>query len=875
MIFKKMGLLPLLLTGTLLTGSASLHAQSIKVFSRYNYYLSSEQGSIVCALPDSLPAGDYHLLLLWDVNTLYAPERLQDHLLTITPDLQKLPMGTTTLQYRLTKSGQTAQTGSVDIVRLAPKPNTVQVDQLTGGLVVDGSPFFPFGFYCRPVGDLPEREVVHGFNMIGPYQDNLPSGYASRKAYMDRCAQLGVKVQYAVNSLIGGGHNGAKGVALSEPEKLDLLKKEILAFRDHPALLSWYINDEPDGQGRPPEILEAAYKLIHELDPYHPVSVVFMMPARAGDFRHTMDIAMTDPYPIPGPADKVMDDLGKYIRAYRYEKSVWLVPQAFGGQEMWTREPTAQEIRVMTYMGLVSGAKGIQYYTHAAGNLNPQSVSAWSACSDIAVETAQMSAFLLSADPAPPVTSDDPKILARAFRYKGNLLIMAVNNENRPKQLSLNCPVAGDTSLGREAAVWFDNRRVPFNDGHISDMIDAYGTRVYLVRAQTHKDERLSKTNMTFNPGFEEIVNPGLPVGANTKRTSQQKADPGATFFADPGQSVEGMFSLRLITPTDSGGDKIRLLPMVMNKNDSYTVSVWAKARQKDKMPVFRLAIDSMGQSHDFELTATWKRYSFTFGAPSTTTNAILTLELLQQGTAWFDLLQASPDPVIGYTINTDHTAAVTISSSTDNAGIRYAIDKEPTTASPVYRQPIPVTKACTVYAGIVEGDKIIAGSKIFVPVNRALGKPVSFVNPFAKQYSAAGDGSLTDGLMGTTAFKGGNWLGFSGTDMNATVDLQQQETVNEVTTSFLCDPNSGIFLPTEITVYTSADGVKFEPAGKVLNTQENLRGEPFLQRFSIKLKGRPAHYIRVIAKGFGPIPEGYLFTGSNSWLFADEVLVQ
>ena len=45
---------------------------------------------------------------------------------------------------------------------------------LTGGLMVDGKPFLPFGVYCGPVGKLPDQEVLHGFNMIGPYQSNFP-----------------------------------------------------------------------------------------------------------------------------------------------------------------------------------------------------------------------------------------------------------------------------------------------------------------------------------------------------------------------------------------------------------------------------------------------------------------------------------------------------------------------------------------------------------------------------------------------------------------------------------------------------------------------------------------------------------------------------
>ncbi|HWB93295.1 MAG TPA: carbohydrate binding domain-containing protein, partial [Puia sp.] len=614
----------LVLCGLLLVLGGGSQAQPIKVISRYNYYLPGDHPSIVAIVPDSLSAAGYRLLVSREGKVIGEAGQAQGRRLTVA--LPALPMGMTVFTYRVLQQGHTEQEGSLGLTVLPAKANAVQIDLLTGGLIADGLPFFPFGFYCTPVGDLPEREIVHGFNMIGPYQSNLPAGRSERRAYMDRCAQLGMRVQYSVNSLIGSGHNGARGLDMSDADKLALLKEEVIAFRDHPALLSWYINDEPDGQGRPPAILEAAYKTIHDLDPYHPISIVFMMPSKAGDFRHTMDIAMTDPYPIPGPADKVMADLGAYIEAYRYEKSVWLVPQAFGGQEMWAREPTAREIRLMTYMGLISGARGIQYYVHAAGNLNPQSVSAWSACSDLAVETAQMSSFLLSADPAPAVHGDDKKILTRAFRYKNNLLIIAANDENRPRSMELSL----DTMLTRPAECWFENRSVPVVNGRLKDIIDGYGTRVYLIRSTAPTDSTLlSSGNMTLNPGFEKIVSPGLPIGSNTTHTSRQKADPGATFFADPRQSREGMFSLRLITPVDSGGDRIRLVPLVVDKGNSYTVSVWARAKPQQKMPVLRLAIDAMGETHSFMLTDSWAKYNFTFTASASSTNAILSFDLV------------------------------------------------------------------------------------------------------------------------------------------------------------------------------------------------------------------------------------------------------
>lgn len=132
----------------------------------------------------------------------------------------------------------------------------------------------------------------------------------------------------------------------------------------------------------------------------------------------------------------------------------------------------------------------------------------------------------------------------------------------------------------------------------------------------------------------------------------------------------------------------------------------------------------------------------------------------------------------------------------------------------------------------------------------------------------------LTDGIMGTTGFKDGKWLGFSGTDLNATIDLQTTLHVRSVTASFLCDPNSGIFLPPSVAVYTSTDGRHFELAGEQPNDAGNIRGEPYLHKVSIPV-GRSTRYVRVVARAFGPIPDGYLFKGSTSWLFADEVLVQ
>lgn len=850
-----------------------LHAQIVPVFTRYNYFLSSQEGIVVAVLPETAPACE--LRLYHNQSELKKQTSFREHRLEASFDLTSFKKDTTTLSYQLVRGKEQLQEGTLEVVRLQDKDHTVQIDLLTGGLLVDRAPFFPFGFYCGPVGDLPEREVVHGFNLLGPYQHNLPEGLPERKAYMDRCAQVGMKVQYSVNSLIGSGHNGSRGLDKSDEEKLQLLKSEVLAFRDHPALLSWYINDEPDGQGRPPAVLEAACQLIHELDPYHPVSVVFMMPSKADEFRHTMDIAMTDPYPIPGSADEVLQRMEQYTSAYRYEKSVWLVPQAFGGQEGWRREPTAQEMRLMTYMGLLSGAKGIQYYVRGQGNTNPQSVSAWATCSSMAVEVAQMAPFLWSAEAGVKIISADDRILAKGFRYQDDLLILAINQDNTPKSFTLHTQGVSD-QLGDQAELWFEDRSVPYINEEIADIIDAFGTRVYLIRnAGKQQASMISPGNLIVNPGFEKVESPGLPIGFNRTYGSFSKQDFGATVFADPGQHVEGLFSLRMITPTDSGGNKVRMLPIVINKGDSYLVSFWAKAAKQPNMPEFSLGIDALDSSHSFHLTEDWKQYSFVFTAAASFTNAIVSLQMPDAGTAWIDLVQVTPVPVIGYEIDQTNEAQVHIEGSYSGGRIRYAIDREPDSKSPVYKSPFTIQESATVYAAIFEGGEQVAGAKKFIPLNEAWGKPVSLDEPFSEQYQAHGSASLTDGLMGATSFKDKNWLGFGGKNLVATIDLREVTRFNEVTGSFLCDPNSGIFLPPVTKVFTSSDGEHFEWAGELTNDKGNIRGEPYLQTFTVHVKNAAARYIRLEAKAFGRIPEGYLFTGSVAWLFADEILVK
>jgi hypothetical protein len=54
---------------------------------------------------------------------------------------------------------------------------------------------------------------------------------------------------------------------------------------------------------------------------------------------NALDIVMADPYPIPDyPVTMAGEAAAQLKTEFAGKKAVWIVPQAFGGGELWTRE---------------------------------------------------------------------------------------------------------------------------------------------------------------------------------------------------------------------------------------------------------------------------------------------------------------------------------------------------------------------------------------------------------------------------------------------------------------------------------------------------------------------------------------------------------
>jgi hypothetical protein len=467
---------------------------------------------------------------------------------------------------------------------------------------------------------------------------------------MDRCAQLGMKVHYNLLSVSGGGGVGSKIEGITEEDKRKLLINEIKTFMDHPALLAWYISDEPNGYKIPPPVLEEIYKVIKTIDPWHPVTMVFMAPfTSARNYANALDIVMADPYPVPvRPVTQVGDVTLQLKSEFAGKKPVWIVPQAFGGGEWWEREPTLQELRSMTWQAIIRGATGIQYFVRQGMNYFPKSAAAWGECGRMAVEVAELTPWLLSDDESPSVSASSPDLITASRTYKGRTVVLAVNKTN--KFVAASVRINGFSS--GQAQSLFENRSLPVSGGIISDFLSPFGSKAWLLAPAASKAGNRSpdspSTNLIKDPGFEDLTSPGIPSACYAR----PGGDRGATFFLDSRESSEGLHSLRLVTPVEDKSAAIRFFPVSVKAGRSYSVSIWARTdpeqrfhpvqTEKQKPQYTEIQFGSFKRAR-FTPDEKWREYVTFVTIPDDTTATVRTnliLKMPGQGVGWFDMVK-------------------------------------------------------------------------------------------------------------------------------------------------------------------------------------------------------------------------------------------
>jgi len=110
---------------------------------------------------------------------------------------------------------------------------------------------------------------------------------------------------------------------------------------------------------------------------------------------------------------------------------------------------------------------------------------------------------------------------------------------------------------------------------------------------------------------------------------------------------------------------------------------------------------------------------------------------------------------------------------------------------------------------------------------------------------------------------------------MNMIIDLVQIKQINKVSSNYLSDNNSWIFLPESVEYYISLDGKDFRELKKISNEFIEKDNAAFLHKFEIDPINASGRYLRVKANNIKVCPEWHKGAGEKAWLFADEISVE
>ena len=210
------------------------------------------------------------------------------------------------------------------------------------------------------------------------------------------------------------------------------------------------------------------------------------------------------------------------------------------------------------------------------------------------------------------------------------------------------------------------------------------------------------------------------------------------------------------------------------------------------------------------------------------------------------------------------------------NAEIRYTLDgTEPTANSTLYTGAIVLQKSAKIRAAAFRDGKRSSVTSQDISFNKATACPVELLQPTHKNYTYNGGATLTDGLLGDKGFGTGRWLGFSGNDLEAVIDLKQNTDVSSVSLNTCVDKGSWIFDARNIEVSVSADGKSFtKVASKSLPALEEQTPDN-IYTYELTFPQTTTRYVKVTATSEHNIPEWHGGKGKPAFLFVDEISVK
>jgi Glycosyl hydrolases family 2, TIM barrel domain len=377
--------------------------------------------------------------------------------------------------------------GQSVLVKLTMQPthaSTARVNQFRNTLEVNKS-----GYHIRGVmvGDYVPPEwyvsdiVEHGINTLFFY----PRADSSGGLHMEDLDKvLGLAERHAVKVIVGPAVMGQKNG--SWKALLERYANLVYRYRNSPAIIGWFVVDEPQAWTLGKNDLVGIYSMIKAIDPYRLVFINWGsddVPVAVGAEPHgslaATDLYSIDYYPFVNANTSLENYTLRTIRALRTSGAAgrpghsWI--QLYGYLDV-TREPTGDELSYMAYLNLLYG--GNFSYWQTKSNAKPT----WDRVGRINEEIRVLTALLTLNPDASELRAPalNGHYLYSAWRTENDsyLIVLHVGGATEPFALDLK-PIFGPGV--HRAQTYFDKSSVAVAGSMLNDSFNAYATRVYKI----------------------------------------------------------------------------------------------------------------------------------------------------------------------------------------------------------------------------------------------------------------------------------------------------------------------------------------------------------------------------------------------------------
>lgn len=154
------------------------------------------------------------------------------------------------------------------------------------------------------------------------------------------------------------------------------------------------------------------------------------------------------------------------------------------------------------------------------------------------------------------------------------------------------------------------------------------------------------------------------------------------------------------------------------------------------------------------------------------------------------------------------------------------------------------------------------------VTIHKAVGAQVTLKYPPLPRWNP-GKEILVNGIAGHHRYNDAQWLGFSGDNLEAVIDLGTPQIVHSIGLNLLNYHWQRIWAPIELNIEVSEDGEQY----KKVYTQKNFPVNG-INKVRATVKAIKARYVKVTGINKGTIPAGEYGAGGKALLMIDEIIV-